>query len=472
MHPLIVVTIVSSLSFTYLISQGLLPRIAAFTPELLALVAAAMVVVVGMQQRFRYVRGAYWLVLFGLALVVACGAAINQLEPGAMFAGMRTYVRALPFLLLPAVIQIRDRQLRLQLLILFAFCLLQVPLAWEQRMDTIARNSPTGDDTFGTLMNAKWLTLFQVSAASVLTGLFIRKFIPVKLFIPCLFALLIPTMINESKGSLILLPVALMTTFLIGADPRRRLKHSLVGVALVATFGAIFIPVYDHFMEPRWGEQSIVDFYTSEEALRGYLDRDIEFGETQRRAGKLEGYRVAIRDLADDPPALIFGLGIGNASSSALGSQFEGAHYSRYMPFLTNSLVSIILELGLAGLALVTALYWLIWSDTVKVAREAPGLIGALAVGWSGVVVVMFLGLIYHSPHESRAMSALFWYLSGVVIAHRMRLSLQQESPAPGARHGLAQAPLHLHPHSQVRRHQHRDSPGSLRRRPERPLEG
>ena len=421
MYKLIIFTIVAVLSFEYLVYEGLLPPLFSYVPEILAMVVAVLVIVAGVRSRFQFVRPVYWLAFGALALVVLCGAIANQMEPGPVFAGMRQYLRALPFFFLPAVLEIKERQLRVQLLLLLAFGLLQLPIAGMQRMATFAAGGTSGDDTFGTLMDSATLTLFLVAAVCVLTGFFLQKRISAKRFFPLIFLLLVPTMVNETKAVIVLVPIALMTCFVIGAKPGARLKNTLIALVTAACFVAVFIPAYDHFMKPRWG-YGIVDFIAMEGRLEGYLDRGSEIGEYEQRAGKLGGLRVALSEVSRDPINLVFGLGIGNVSDSALGQQFTGRYYDVYRVFLTSSGIYIIFEFGLAGLALVLLLYWLLFKDSVSVAHRDESIMGALATGWAGVLAVILIGIFYDNIIDSRALSVLFWYFSGLIAAYRMRL--------------------------------------------------
>ena len=43
--------------------------------------------------------------------------------------------------------------------------------------------------------------------------------------------LLTPTLINETKGTLVFVPIGLIVTFLAAADPRRRIRALLTAVA-------------------------------------------------------------------------------------------------------------------------------------------------------------------------------------------------------------------------------------------------
>jgi len=418
---------VAVLSFEFLADYGWLPQLLTYSPEVLAMVAGVLVIVAGVRSRFKYVRPAYWLVFGGLLLIIVCGAVVNHLEPGPIFAGLRTYLRALPFFFLPAVLEIKERQLRVQLLLLLVIGLLQLPIAWDQRMVTFTSGPATGDSiyagdsTYGTLMSSSFLTLYLVSAVCVLTGFFLRKRISTKWFFPLIVLLLLPTTINETKAALFIVPVALFTCFLIGSKPGTRVTSTVVAAVITVSFVAVFIPVYDHFMEPRWG-YGILDFLTMEGRLEGYLDKGTGVGEYEEKAGKIGGLRIAISEISRDPAQFVFGLGIGNVSDSALGHQFTGKYYKLYELIALTSAIHIVFELGAGGLGLVLILYWFLFRDSISVAHHDQGMNGALAIGWAGVVVVMLIGLFYHYPIESRGMSVLFWYFSGLIAAYRMRL--------------------------------------------------
>jgi hypothetical protein len=440
MQALILFTMVSVLSFKYLASLGVLPAATVYSFELIALIAAATVVALGAAGRFRFTPPAYWVVFGGLLIVMICGFIVNSMEPGPVFAGLRNYLRALPFFFLPAVLLIPKRHVKVQLLLLLAFCVLQLPIAYEQRMATIARGGVTGDETQGTLMQAKGMSMFLISGACVLSAFFLRGRLGWKLYFPLLAVLLLPTMLNETKGSLFLAPLGLITVYLVTAKPGARLKHTVLGVGVAAAFLAVFIPVYDHFMSARW-DYGIVDFFLMEGRVEGYLDRDLEVGDNTTKgggAGKVGGLRVAVTRIMNDPVHMAFGLGAGNVSDSALGPQFDGAYYRRYEIFLNTSLIYIVFELGLLGAALLVMLYYLIFRDTVALSRRDDGFMGTLAAGWSGVVLVLLVGIAYHHPIESVALSMLFWYFSGLMVATRRRVALEDEAGRESADHRVS----------------------------------
>ena len=75
------------------------------------------------------------------------------------------------------------------------------------------------------------------------------------------------------------------------------------------------------------------------------------------------------------------------------------------------------------GLALVLLTYYLIYRDALVTAASDDDVIGTLALAWAGVTVVITLATFYKSIMFSETISYLFWYFSGVVAAHRVRLA-------------------------------------------------
>jgi hypothetical protein len=51
------------------------------------------------------------------------------------------------------------------------------------------------------------------------------------------------------------------------------------------------------------------------------------------------------------------------------------------------------------------------------------GLMGAIAVGWAGITVLMTIAMPYITSHIYPSLAYLFWYMSGLVAAARMRLA-------------------------------------------------
>ena len=408
----------------FLVSLSLLPEPAKLLPEVLSLIAALCVIVAGVDQRFRFVPVKYWLVFGLMAIWIVCGVLANAVGTGPIVAGARTYLRALPFFFLPAVFNFQDVQIRHQVKLILALSLMQVPLAIAQRYIILSERRYTGDPVFGTLMLSSNLSIYLICVVCVLVGMFIRGRISKPIFIMLFMVLLVPTMINETKATLLLVPLGVLAAFVIGSPPRKRLGVVIVSISLIVSFIAIFIPVYDAMNVYAKHRPPIASLYTEEGRLEELLNKDVELGTTEH-PGRFDAVIVPLRYVLRDPVHVVFGLGIGNVSESALGKQFTGEYFQKFVEFSYTSTAVFLLELGVGGAALIFLVYWLIFRDALAVARiDNKGLRGAIAVGWCGVTAVMALASFYKSPHNSEALAYLYWYFSGLVATWRVRMAL------------------------------------------------
>jgi hypothetical protein len=188
-------------------------------------------------------------------------------------------------------------------------------------------------------------------------------------------------------------------------------------------FGAIFIPVYDYYSSRR-GAPTIADFYTNPEKFEKYMSKESTAGTRDvKDVGRVDALVTPLRELARDPAKLALGLGVGNASNSPLGSKFAGAYFERYKFFLKSAASNFILEIGVLGLLLVLVTNYLVYRDARVVADADDGITGALAAGWAGVAAVIGVSFFYKNITTSEAITYLFWFFSGVVAAHRVRLA-------------------------------------------------
>jgi hypothetical protein len=76
----------------------------------------------------------------------------------------------------------------------------------------------------------------------------------------------------------------------------------------------------------------------------------------------------------------------------------------------------------LLGVAIFSALFWMVFFDCVAVSRMDKGLTGALAAGWSGVVAVYLVATVYNTFYQFSSMTYLYWYFAGAICARRMAL--------------------------------------------------
>jgi hypothetical protein len=444
MQPLALLMIVSVTIGPYLTSgdkwgrMAILPASAKYLPELLGAAALLIVIALGIRDRFRFVHPAYWVVFGLLTLCLVASALANNLDTGPLFSGLRAYLRAIPWFLVPAVSAFSENNIRTQLRWLLGISLLQLPIAIEQRIKTTDNYAGfvavTGDWTTGTLLSSPYLSLFLVSVACVIAALTLKRHLPKWQGFPLVIVLLVPTMINETKVTFILLPLALFITFQVCAERGRRLKQAVLAIAVLAVVLAVFVPTYDWLQEGRTkeegGNETVAEFFFSGKA-DSYLESNAQIG-TTRYVGRVDSARVAVEQTLTDPIRTVFGLGIGNTMDSALGPQFSGRYFERYSMFTKEtSFSTILLEFGFLGFAALMCVYWLIFRDALFVAGHGNPYMSGVAAAWVAITPMMVLMLFYTVVHVSVGLSFLFWYVSGLVTAERMRLTVSTTGPAP-----------------------------------------
>jgi hypothetical protein len=228
-------------------------------------------------------------------------------------------------------------------------------------------------------------------------------------------------MLNETKSSLVFLPLAFLLPFFLSSGNEKKLGQLLAIGATVAGVMAAFIFVYDYFIMDRWG-YGILDFLTMEGRMEGYLYRGVNPDDEFEAIGRVDGYFLALSVLSEDPIKLLFGLGIGNVSNSFLGG-LDGEYWSQYARFgISTTTVSYLLwEIGVLGLLLHVWVLWQIFKDA-KYLSTTSGRWGALGLGWMVVTIFIFIALGYKRFLFANLMGYLFWFYSGVVIVYAQRL--------------------------------------------------
>jgi hypothetical protein len=431
MHRFVLLMLVVATTFEYL-SGGdtwgrfaVLPGPFKFVPELLTAIVLIYLLAEGARSRFKDVRPAYWLLFGATGVAMVAGVLTNGVEAGPIVAGLRTYVRGVPWFFVGAVAAFSLEEIAVQLKAVLLIALLQVPLAIEQRIktseDVAGFVAITGDWTTGTLVTSGTLSIFIICVICVAAACYERKFIRPWHFLLLFLFILTPTMINETKVTLVLLPLGLLIGFIYAVEPGRRLKRVLVGTGLLLGFGAIFVPVYDSLQETRQYEVPIGDFFFGQnDKLERYVFTDSDVGATGY-VGRGDLIKVPVEKLAEDPVRFVFGYGIGNVSQSSLGANFGGRYGEIYSPFVKTTFARVSLELGWLGVVLMLAMHWAIFKDCRDLSRRDTGLLSAVAAGWTAVTAVIVVSFIYTTTELFPSLTYLYWYVSGLLVAENVR---------------------------------------------------
>jgi hypothetical protein len=413
--------------------------LAKFIPEAVAILIAGAVFFEGVRRGFPNVATRYWVVFGSLAFIVLCGILTNSVGSGPIFAGLRVYFRAIPLFFVPAVFNFTEAQIKTQVKLVLGIGLLQMPVAAYQRYVIWTEGRFSGDDVRGTAADSGILSIILICMALVLLGAYMRKQITASRFFPLFFLVLLPTMINETKATVILLPIGLMTTIVAGSARGQRMKVFAMGLALLGIFGAILVPVYDYMAakNPYKNEQHLMDFFTNQQEMDRYMNAKGNAGLGANHAVRRgDQIRVPVEYLSRDPVKLAFGLGIGNASHSNLGEQFTGEYYDLFQFFAVLTLSTVMLELGMIGLLLLFVVYAMLFFDAIAVAREDKGLLGSMGSGWIGIMAVIGAATFYTTIHLFTMLSFLFWYFAGMVAARRTQLQAQHNVEVAAAVRG------------------------------------
>jgi hypothetical protein len=407
------------------------PSFLGYLPEVMSAVALPYVLLEGSRRGFRGVAAKYWLTFSAVALVAVLGLFVTGPRSIPLINGLRFYLRAMPFFLIPAIYDFSETEIRQQLYLLLWLGLLQFPVSIYQRWIVLSQGRFSGDTVQGTLLDSGIESIYLICAALILTSMYVRGYVEKKRYFLLLFLLMFPTCINETKVTVFYVPVGFTIALLIATERTKRLR-TLGGLfALLLGFAAIFIPVYN-LMEvnsPYKNGKNIISFFSNEREIDRYMSSDVKGITKSKNVRRGDAITVPLKMLTQDPVHLMLGFGVGSTAAATLGGDSEGSYHSMFKEFLETSFTSFVLEIGMLGVCLIMLLYWLIFRDSLVVSHQ-PGLIGAIASGWTAVTVLLCVSLFYSNVHVSSCLSYLFWYFSGLVAAHRARMTQPATSTA------------------------------------------
>ena len=435
MHALVVALFLQILIVEYLVERRqLLSPYFVLIPELLSTIVMIIVLLRlmnGTRVNFDWRYGVFIAVLL---FTIAFGWAVQDVPTGAMLAGSRAYFKFLPFFLLPAVHQFTKKQLRVQLGLLFVLALLQTPLAFYQRFIEFGNDMHTGDPVRGTLTASSSMSLLMLIALTGVVISYLRGRLRIGAMVLLAGWLFSSTTINETKATLVLLPLALLVpAFLMG---RRDVVRRLLPLAAVGALAVVaFVGVYNYLIQFRQYPDSLGEFFSTQE-LRYYLYTGAS-NTDEPYVGRFDSIELALKHTSAEPLKLAFGYGAGNVTESFL-PQFAGRYWDYYLRFGIGQtqVTQWLWEVGAIGLAAFLFLYYLVTRDALQLARskDENADLGQL---WVVAMIVMTFGLLYKSLLTMNDFGFLFWYFSGLVASRaaaiRRKASLRVSHRAPAS---------------------------------------
>ncbi len=428
-NPLTHLLILTIFFADYVQAELSLHRLVTWAPEG---VAGCLLVLVALRGAHLKVPGKY--VIWGLMflLLVVIGLLANDVQPGAIFYGARKYFRVVPLFLVPLVFPFTESQIRSQLRLILILTVIQIIPAGYQRWIEFP-DYGSGDVVVGTLMVASHLSVVLLATLAVLTAFYVRGRLPLLIYLPCALLLAAPTFINETAANVVLLPMAIVLPLLLSGSLRLQIRRflplSFVLVLLVGTFVASYSAQFD-----RWDLRDLVRGQGVEYVYRGATEESrADDGREQSEIGRLDSAVLPFLVL-DDPVQWLVGVGMGNASSTfnriLMGDYAEEATERYGSEFTTAS--ALIWELGVLGLLMSLVLAWMMFKDGRSLCR-LQGFRGSLGVGWSSVLAMTPLLMLYTNLVDHSVTSFLAALIGGHVAASRRDAVLHRTGmhPAP-----------------------------------------
>lgn len=417
---IVYMTIVIGMLLESLGRLNLAPSFISNISELWSLSLYILIVFIFFKTGRLQIKTKYVIVFFLLVIDVLAGAVASSIDPGAFIVGMRWYIRFLPLFLLPAIINFSEEDLSKQLKLCLLMVFLQIPISFYQRF-VLGANLLTGDVVKGTFSTGGHQAIFLFAVVTFLVTLFLRnKLSGLKLGI-LITLCLSPNTINETKSSLIFLPIALLVPIFFMRDKKRLRKSLLILLVPGFIFVSIFLLSYQKLYVDTNERFESNSEALSADYLEKYLTRaDAEKGKYGRIGKLVETWRV----LSEDPITLMFGMGLGNTTSSNFGRYFQGEFYNDYSMIKGATLSYLMFDIGLIGLLLCVVMFIYIFKDAKNLSARDDAY-GYLAQAWLGVLVILIFASTYRNIMIDSAIGYLLTYYSGVIASHAaMRKSM------------------------------------------------
>lgn len=396
--------------------RGYLPSYSVLVIDLVSAFTFVILFVIAVGHRRFDITNALGVFLIIFALGMIGSVVTNDVSAAPIVAGIRTYLKYVPFLLLPIIYEFSEKQIRSQLTCLFVLILAQTPMAFYQKFVEFWDGGRTGDAIGGTIgpSASGILTYVLCCTIAVVMTAALRSRLRWSIAFLIVIFLAAPIALNETKVAMVILPIVLIGPVALSGTIGQRIRNfSFLGLFSAALIGTLVVS-YDYF-----NTRTMLEFWSD----RDQVAFEIAMG-THQYGGKvrrLDSVRFAYLTIQKEGK-LLFGVGIGNASQSAIDG-FEGDYYNRYWRMRPGQvyLSRIIWEFGLFGVLILIVFLGGIIQAALKV-RHNPDLTGLLAQAWIPITAILIMSLVYFRTFEIDVIGFIYWFYSGHICAKAARL--------------------------------------------------
>lgn len=411
-----------------------IPQALLFLPELLS--GLALLLIMGELARTGRIQlaGKYVLLITVLLLTVAFGLVVSEATTGPIVGGLRLYGKYLVFFLLPIVFVVTESNLKVQLLAVLGFMLVQLPIVLLQRF--VLYTGQSGDAAKGTMSTGSMMSVVLLFGVSVIVAMYHQGYLSRwrALLIGLLVA--IPPMLAEAKGAFLLLPLAILLPGFYAPvlEGRGRGARAVLSVAICVGGLAIFSLLYSlaestnaSRAESGGYRTSVVEFFRNPSLVLDYMAPQLSGHERDNRVGRLDGVAAPITEFWGDASRMVSGLGVGAITDSPIDVFSSDQHKDIVDTALVEyvAMARLLWEFGFFGTGLILLAYFAVWRDARRLS-EQRSLEGALALAWVAVVPIYLAAMFWKNVIANNTIMYLFVYFSGVVVAAAYRSAREQ----------------------------------------------
>ncbi len=355
-----------------------------------------------------------FLTIYLLHLII--GFLFNDVSGWTILAGLRIYIKFIPIFLLPFIFPLSEDEFKKIVVFVFILAMMQFPVVLLQRFVFFA-SSLSGDPMGGTVGHSASgvLSIFLLITISFIIAFYFKERISLPFFLITLGAAFIPTMLNETKITFILLPVAFIFPALFIKAQRKNIFRAILVITIFAVSFVIFKGVYDYFQKKRWG-YGIETFIL----MPGRLDK--------YSAARIDPIKYSFINAVKDPRFIVFGRGAGNVSEG-FTKKLSGKYVQlgKYYGLGGVSFPKFIWEIGIVGTMIFFFLILFIFRDAMRLSKQI-GFDGAFALGMLSFCVFFALSMFYTFTMDSNLFVFLFFFFSGYVAKQRNVQMIEAES--------------------------------------------
>jgi len=386
-----------------------------------------IIIVILIPFRTAVTKQAHFPIKYALLLIIylahiGIGFLLNDVSGWTMLAGIRIYTKFIPVFLVFLIFPLTEQEFKKIILFVVVLTMIQFPVVLWQRFVTYAAEI-SGDPMGGTLGHSASgvLSIFLLIIISFLVAFYFKEEISLRVFLILVAAAFIPTTLNETKITFLLLPIAfIFPALFIKAKRKTIFRVMLVAVIFLGSF-VILKVIYDYFQTPRWG-YGIQTFVTMPGRLEGYSRM------------RLDPIKYSFTNATKDPRFLFFGRGAGNVSEGftpILSGKYvqEGKYYG----VGGVSFPKMIWEIGIFGTILLFSFPFFIFLDAASLSKK-EGFLGAFALGMLSFTVFFSLSIFYTSTMDANLLLYLFFLTGGYIVKQRQDYANEVEIQIQSAR--------------------------------------